>query len=157
MDFNLIKDFLSKVERKEITIVPSFDVYEAYNGNYTYKASNGWHIVVFIDCGEWDYIDSIEDESGNTISDFDHGLENYEPNQKVIKEVYGLTKDKPYYSEDWVRWNNDNISKHSVLTCDICMNKMNFDYKYFNSTSDLMEIVNSFSILHYYCNPIYHS
>lgn len=155
MSLDLIKDFINKVNSGVITITPEFDIYDAYNGNYVYKASNGWSIIVFIDCGEWDYIDSIKDESGNIVYDFDHRLDDYRPNQKVIKEIYGLNKDKPYFSENWVHWNTNQESKHAILNCDICNHKMYFDYKYFNSTANLMDIVDSFYILHYYCNPIY--
>lgn len=158
MDVNIIKDFLSKVEKKVITITPDFNIHDAYSGNYCYKASNGWSIIVFIDCDEWDYIDSIEDESGNTIHDYNSGyLEDYRPNQKVIKEVYLLEQDKPYLSEYWIRYNFDNQSKHIIMNCDMCNNKMCFDFRYFNSTVDMMKVVDSFSHLHYYCNPIYNS
>lgn len=53
-------EFLRAIERGEITLVAERCPQDVYAGNVGYKASNGWTIVVFNDCNEWDYPDCIE-------------------------------------------------------------------------------------------------
>lgn len=43
------------------------DPQDVYAGNCHYEASNGWRVVVFNDCGEWDYLDGMEAPDGRTI------------------------------------------------------------------------------------------
>jgi len=99
---NEIKDFLQQVERGEVHLeVVGESPKEVYAGNVAYKASNGWHIVVFNDCDAWDYIDCIVDAEGNN-ADFneiqadyetnpvdDHPA-NYEATDEVSLRVYGI-------------------------------------------------------------------
>lgn len=75
-----IKDFLQQVERGEVVLeVSGKRPEEVYAGNVAYEANNGWFIVVFNDCNEWDYIDHILDAEGN-VADFDEILADYEAN-----------------------------------------------------------------------------
>ena len=76
-----IKEFLLKIHQGEITVVPEVDPQRIYAGNVLYHASNGWRVVLFNDCNEWDYVDSVqkgghdvhlvwsEDDLGYRISD----------------------------------------------------------------------------------------
>jgi hypothetical protein len=43
---------------------------KVYAGNVPYQASNGWHITVFNDANEWDYVEEIRTQGGDTL-DFD--------------------------------------------------------------------------------------
>jgi hypothetical protein len=54
--------FLHAIDREEITLVSDGDPPHA--GDFEYLASNGWRIVVFFDCPEFDYIDSIVADDG---------------------------------------------------------------------------------------------
>jgi len=63
-------------------------------GNTVYWTDNGWEIVIFIDAGEWDYIDTIR-HGGKSI-DFG-GIQKfypkvavYEPSEEAIAEIYGV-------------------------------------------------------------------
>ena len=40
---------------------------DVYAGDVEFKLSNGWTVVVFNDCDEWDYIDHIVAPDGRTI------------------------------------------------------------------------------------------
>lgn len=51
---------LHAVERGDVTLeVDGATPAQVYAGDVYYKASNGWRLVVFNDCGEWDYLDSV--------------------------------------------------------------------------------------------------
>ena len=64
--------FLEKVMSGEIKLeVNGLSPKEVYCGAARYKASNSWSVIVFNDCGEFDYIQDIVDEKGRFI-DYDH-------------------------------------------------------------------------------------
>lgn len=49
-----------------------------YCGNVGFVTSDGWKVVVFNDCDEFDYIDSVESPDGRTISYDDmEGIDGY--------------------------------------------------------------------------------
>ena len=43
---------------------------KVYAGDVPYQTSNGWHITVFNDANEWDYVEEIRTQGGDTL-DFD--------------------------------------------------------------------------------------
>jgi hypothetical protein len=49
---------------------PKVTPQKVYAGNVPYQASNGWHITVFNDANEWDYVEEIRTQGGDTL-DFD--------------------------------------------------------------------------------------
>lgn len=57
--WNMLRRILLEIEHGTVTVVCREDAppAETYAGNVEYETSNGWTIVVFNDCGEWDYID----------------------------------------------------------------------------------------------------
>lgn len=66
-----VLEVLEKIHKGELTVAPIETIDEAnFFGNVAYAISNGWSIVVFIDGGEFDYIDSVTTGDG-TIFDFD--------------------------------------------------------------------------------------
>lgn len=65
-----LKSFLEAVKAGEITLEAQQDPQEVYAGNVEYKANNGWTLVVFNDCNEYDYIDMVRASDGREI-DFD--------------------------------------------------------------------------------------
>ena len=62
--------FIEAIERREITLEAEGSLAVVYAGNCYYQASNGWQLVVFNDCGEFDYIDSITTDDGRMIQSF---------------------------------------------------------------------------------------
>jgi|AGTN01.1.fsa_nt_gi hypothetical protein len=86
-----ILEFLHAIEDGDITIEGD----SGYAGDATYKASNGWTIVVFNDCDDWDYIESIKTDDGREIQ-FDEILntmprvDNYRPSDEVASTRYGI-------------------------------------------------------------------
>ncbi len=89
----LVKQFLLSIESGEIRLTPTSDPKQTYNGIVHYQASNGWHLSVFVDCDDWDYVETIITDDGETL-DFNAldqmGLIDYEPSESAIKTVYGL-------------------------------------------------------------------
>lgn len=43
---------------------------DVFSGNVPFESASGWRIVVFIDCGDWDYVDRAISPSGEEY-DFD--------------------------------------------------------------------------------------
>lgn len=94
---------LQAIENGDITIKPTGRTAdETYCGDVTYRASNGWTIVVFNDCNCWDYLDSAVTPDGRQ-SLYPDGLEpwddeladlftSYDPPADVKRDVYGFTR-----------------------------------------------------------------
>lgn len=100
-----IKEFLQQIERGDVILTRvTTHSFASYCGNILYTASNGWTIVVFNDCDEWDYIDRVIDTEGNVVTfhdlerDFDNLPEaergghphEYEASDEVTKTRYGI-------------------------------------------------------------------
>lgn len=63
--YDEIRATLAAVERGEVTVTLEKPI--GYCGNEHFTLSNGWRIVVFNDCDEWDYIDCIHLPDGRTV------------------------------------------------------------------------------------------
>jgi hypothetical protein len=61
-----VMEFLHAIERGEIKLTPERCPQDVYAGCVAYKASNGWILVIFNDCNEWDYVSEIVIEDGTT-------------------------------------------------------------------------------------------
>jgi hypothetical protein len=89
-----VMQFLKAVEDGSITLRPEYDPQDIYAGNVPYTASNGWHITIFNDVNEWDYIDKIRTPDGRTL-DFDAMeqmplVNNYSPSDEIAWTRYGI-------------------------------------------------------------------
>lgn len=89
-----LAEFLKAIEEGSVWITPEQEPQDVYAGNVSYSASNGWHLVVFNDANEWDYIDSIATSDGRTF-DFDaldgmSAIGGYEPSAEVAWTRYGI-------------------------------------------------------------------
>jgi hypothetical protein len=62
-----VMEFLHAIERGEITIVPERSPQDGYCGGVLYVASNGWKLVIFNDCNEWDYVSEVILDDGTRI------------------------------------------------------------------------------------------
>lgn len=62
--------FLEAVKSGDIRLEALYSPQDVYAGNVKYSASNGWSLVIFNDCNDYDYIDSVRTEDGREI-DFD--------------------------------------------------------------------------------------
>lgn len=66
-----VLEVLERVHKGELVVAAVVTINDAsWFGDATYSISNGWSIVVFIDGGEFDYIDSVTTNDG-TVFDFD--------------------------------------------------------------------------------------
>ena len=91
---NDVIKFLANIESGTVRLEPQHEPQSVYAGNVSYKASNGWEIVIFDDANEWDYIDFIRTSDGREI-DFDElelmpQVNNYEPSDEVAWSCYGM-------------------------------------------------------------------
>jgi hypothetical protein len=90
--------FIFEVEKGLRPLTPLQDPMEVFAGNVEYVSNShreSWKMVVFNDCNEWDYIDSITDPSGfKWTTDAVEFFFQYDPPQDVIERVYGI-KDFP--------------------------------------------------------------
>lgn len=101
-----ILDFLQAVEKGEITLTPNKCIpQEVYAGDVPYSASNGWSIVVFNDCNDWDYLDSVQ--RGGQSLDFKHFVD-YMP------------KVAAYRPSDIVAWERYKIPGYLKFRCNVC-------------------------------------
>jgi hypothetical protein len=60
--------FLSAIAVREVELSTDVDPQEVYADHITYRASNGWTIVIFNDANEYDYIQAVESADGRTIA-----------------------------------------------------------------------------------------
>lgn len=66
-----ILEVLEKIHRGKLAVAPIEKIVEQnFFGDVTYTISNGWSITVFIDGGEFDYVDCVTVSDG-TVYDFD--------------------------------------------------------------------------------------
>ena len=86
--------FLRSIERGEIRLDPTVEPQEVYAGCVEYLASNGWHITVFNDANEWDYIEEIiaADGRGADFAEVSQmpGIADYEPSAEIAWSRYRL-------------------------------------------------------------------
>lgn len=98
---------LQAVERGDVTLQPvGRTADEVYAGDVTYRASNGWTLVVFNDCNDWDYLDSAVAPDGRR-AEYPSGLEpesergalydlflSYAPSADVQRSAYGFGQER---------------------------------------------------------------
>ncbi len=60
-------------------------------GNVAFTSNDGWKLIVFFDCGEWDNFDRFISPSGETLryGAFPDDLKYYTPPIEVRKIMYG--------------------------------------------------------------------
>ncbi len=89
---------LVKIEQGRVTV--ELVAGDVLLGDVEYRTSDGWHIVVFSDGGEWDYIHSMTTPAGNRLmlwpvserdeSDLMLKLQNYHPPGEQAKTIWGF-------------------------------------------------------------------
>jgi len=62
-----LRAFFRAIESGEIRLVAEIEPQEIYAGNVSYRASNGWRVVVFNDANEFDYVDHLVADDGRSI------------------------------------------------------------------------------------------
>jgi hypothetical protein len=87
-------DFIKAIEDGRVRLQPDRDPQDIYAGNVHYTATNGWHITVFNDANEWDYIDCIQTSDGRLL-DFSEievmpVLGRYTPSEEAAWSRYGI-------------------------------------------------------------------
>lgn len=66
------------------------DSLSSFYGEVTFNTDNGWKFIVFFDCGEWDYLDTVISPDGDEMDYgmMGEGLMFYSPPENVRKEIY---------------------------------------------------------------------
>lgn len=95
MTEKFIMVMLSDIEEGKLKLEPQFDVSEYKCGSESYKVSNGYTLVVFFDCEEFDYIESIISPDGEELDiwiDYDKykNVIQYRPNHDVSNRIYHI-------------------------------------------------------------------
>jgi hypothetical protein len=103
-------EFLRAIEEGTVSLRPEFDPQDIYAGNVPYAASNGWHIRVFNDCNEWDYVDFVTTPDGRSL-DFD-SIDNDMP---LARE---------YSPSDDVAWRRYGIPGYCIFRCTVCSTEL---------------------------------
>jgi hypothetical protein len=92
-----LRELLEAIERGDVTLTTNRGPEKVYAGNVVYRASNGWTIQVFNDCGDWDYLDYVEAPDGRSVDYPSHSgelsevemiFEHYTPPPEVIEQRY---------------------------------------------------------------------
>lgn len=102
-------DFLRAIHQGKITLTSRKSPQDVYAGNVFYTASNGWTIVVFNDCNEWDYLDSIRTNDGRVIDHDDMEGPRWERVRRYRNELtrddqwrcYGIPGYLQYSTKQW--------------------------------------------------------
>jgi len=55
-----VEQLFKDIDEGRVTVKPTRETWkEAWAGDVEFTCSNGWRVVVFNDCDEWDYVDSV--------------------------------------------------------------------------------------------------
>lgn len=68
---------------------------KVFAGNVEYRSSNGWKLLVFNDCNDWDYLDSATSPDDEEL-DFDEmsrELQGYRPDAQTTLNAYQFKHD----------------------------------------------------------------
>ena len=91
-----IHDLLYDINAGLIVVEPDCDPDEVWAGNVTYRTDTAWIIVVFNDCGEFDYIDHLIDPQGQRF-DWDSAgpigllIRRWRPpSQELVERIWGI-------------------------------------------------------------------
>jgi hypothetical protein len=61
---------LKQIDAGAVKVFLAHRSQDTYCNNVDYVTDNGWKFTVFIDCGEWDYINQIESPSKDSIDGY---------------------------------------------------------------------------------------
>ena len=100
-----VRGFLQAIETGSICLTTSVEPQSIYAGNVEYDSSNGWRIVIFNDCNEWDYVDAIVAPDGRR-ADFD--------------DIEGWPSVSSYYPPDELIWLRYRIPGYCQFRCIAC-------------------------------------
>lgn len=81
---------LRDIETGAVTLTPLDDWWEVFAGNVRYTTSNGWTIIVFNDCNDWDYVDTLTAPDGRSAEyeDLPRDVQAYRPATLEIEQRY---------------------------------------------------------------------
>lgn len=95
MDRDHVLHLLRQIEHGEVLLnALGVDPQEEYCGNISYRTSTRLNLIIFNDCNEWDYVDSVwkgnirlfdYDQPGFLV-EFDH----YRPSEEISWQRYGM-------------------------------------------------------------------
>lgn len=106
----VVLEFLYAIERGEIALVAEKCPQDVYAGNVGYVAANGWTVVVFNDCNEWDYVESIILSDGTRLCFWDYtdgegkSLDINDPKAKLDPQWEQVRSYKPRPALRWIAY-----------------------------------------------------
>lgn len=73
-----VKELFANIEQKRVWVKPTMHPDEVYAGDVEYTTSNHWRIIIFNDCGGFDYVDRVIAPDGSVLKAYGrphvHGL-----------------------------------------------------------------------------------
>lgn len=100
-----VLQFLKAIETGAVVLQPELDPQEVYAGNVPYAANNGWHITIFNDANEWDYVESIQTADGR-VADFE--------------DIDDMPAARQYAPSDDIAWLRYGIPGYGTFRCTKC-------------------------------------
>lgn len=118
-----VSALLKAIEDGSVLLTSDFEPQLVYAGNVLYYCSGsyeGWKLLIFNDCNEWDYIDTIEAPDGRIagfyeIEDFMPMVWEYRPSSKIVWERYGIPGYKKFRKERWFGFSGDVEKERELL------------------------------------------
>ncbi|KKW12771.1 MAG: hypothetical protein UY48_C0009G0004 [Candidatus Gottesmanbacteria bacterium GW2011_GWB1_49_7] len=98
-----ILDFFKLIETGYITLTSDTEPQFVFAGNVEYKASNGWRVIIFNDCNEWDYVDSVYNQNDQLLGVFKMGFPGHEAKDPEVLDLADFDY-KPAKSLWWNRY-----------------------------------------------------
>ena len=116
-----IAELLRQIESGVVTLEcrMSRSPQDVYAGDVTYHSSNGWVVVIFNDCNDWDYVDSVVAPDGR-VANFEDiypigdregskAVQEAEPTGEVW-DTYGIPGYLRHRDVEWPGWKPDRPS-----------------------------------------------
>lgn len=87
-----ILKFLKDIDTGKVTLTSPLEPQYVYAGHVPYQASNGWKVVLFNDCNEWDYIDRIVMPDGVVAYGElrESKIGDWAPNEDTLWRIWGI-------------------------------------------------------------------
>jgi hypothetical protein len=91
------------IETGAVSLSCDCEPQNVYAGNVLYTASNGWKLVVFNDCNEWDYFDRFIAPDGRQLdyAEMPEEMRRYSPGDEVSWRAYGIPCYRKDRNEKW--------------------------------------------------------
>lgn len=93
-DMVAVHSLLAGILTGFVKVTPIEDPAEVYAGDVTYKCSNGWQLIIFNDCGGWDYVDHLVTPEGEKIDWDDEEIGEF-----IHRDMSNMLLEEPWASK----------------------------------------------------------